>query len=86
MSFKVFLNCFPPTSLYMPSIGCEVLHNHILKNADVESEVIYWNHLFNQKKDNEEDLFQSDNDLYQLLPFLAILAKQNSPEIHNRIQ
>ncbi|NOU62272.1 B12-binding domain-containing radical SAM protein [Marinifilum caeruleilacunae] len=85
MDLKVFLNCFPPTSLYMPSIGCQILSSYIREKANIESEVIYWNHLFQEKENHEDNLFQSDSDFYRILPFLAILTGQENTEVVNRI-
>jgi radical SAM superfamily enzyme YgiQ (UPF0313 family) len=68
----------------MPSIGCEILNSYISSMDNVNCEVIYWNHLFQQKTFNEETLFQSEEDFAQILPFLAILNEDNS-EVKNRI-
>lgn len=68
----------------MPSIGCEILNSYISSIDNVNSEVIYWNHLFQQKTSDEENLFQSGEDSAQILPFLAMLNEDN-PEIKNRI-
>ncbi len=68
----------------MPSIGCEILNSCISTIENVNSEVVYWNHIFQQKASDEENLFQSEEDFAQILPFLAILNKEN-PEIKNRI-
>lgn len=85
MSLKVLINCLPPANLYMPSIGCEILNNYISAKNDVKSEVIYWNHLFQQKISDEENLFQSEADFYQILPFLAILTENEDPKFRKRI-
>jgi len=79
MSIKVILNCFPPTNLYMPAIGCEVLKSHISKNKRINTEVIYWNHIFQkiyEGSGKDDKLLQPEDDLLQVLPFLSILAEQ----------
>lgn len=86
MSIKLLLNCFPPTSLYMPSIGCEVVSKYITAKNGVDTEVIYWNYLFQDRSsEGEINLFEADNDLYQILPFLSILAEGVVPEVHDRL-
>lgn len=78
MKYKLLLNCLPPTHLYMPSLGCEVLKNFIKKENNIDCEIIYWNHLFQENYSNtKENLFLPDTDLHAILPFLSILAENN---------
>jgi radical SAM superfamily enzyme YgiQ (UPF0313 family) len=89
MSAKVLLNCFPPTSLYMPAIGCEVLKSYLSKNNKINTEIVYWNHIFQQLYDDpckNDKLLQPQDDLHQVLPFLSILAENSSNhKIRDRI-
>jgi radical SAM superfamily enzyme YgiQ (UPF0313 family) len=81
MSYKVLLNCFPPTTLEMPAIGCEVLKTYISEKNKIYTEVVYWNHLFQdlyQDPETKNNLFQPKDDLHKILPFLSILAENSS--------
>lgn len=89
MTPKVLLNCFPPTNLYMPAIGCEVLKSYITKENKIDVEIVYWNHLFQelyQDPETKNNLFQPQDDLHQTLPFLSVLAEEfNDIRVKERI-
>ena len=86
MNYKILLNCFPPTNIFMPSIGCEILNAYITKNNNIDSEQVYWNFLFQEKMpEGGENFFEIKNDLDQVLPFLAILYGNENPKLIDRI-
>ena len=80
MKSNILLNCLPPTNLYMPAIGCEVLKSYIDTKLGTKTEIIYWNHIFQdlyRDSDGQSNQFQPQNDLQQIFPFLGILAEQD---------
>jgi radical SAM superfamily enzyme YgiQ (UPF0313 family) len=85
MNMKVLLNCLPPTSIYMPSIGCEILNKHITDNNNIISEVVYWNYLFKDNNSKDVNLYRVENDLNLILPFIAILTEYSDLEVRKRI-
>lgn len=89
MTTKLLLNCLPPTNLYIPSLGCEVLKSYLDRTLEIGTKIIYWNHIFTDlyvDPTTEQNIFQPRNDLELILPFLAILAeKENNQKIRSRI-
>lgn len=89
MNPKILLNCFPPTSIYMPAFGCEVLKCYLTEKKNIDTEVVYWNHLFQdlyKSTDGNLSPFTPKDDVGHLLPFLSILAERsNNSKIRERI-